>query len=499
MATAINIVLFPYLAQGHLIPFLDLAKLLEQHTHESSSISITLLSTPRNIQNLQSLLPSTSKINLHSLPFDPVAHGLPPHVENTDSCPTPSHIHNVSVASRSLQPQFKEFVKQQLASNPQLKLYLISDVFFSWTIPIAKKLSIPHAVFTTCGALGTATFMSMWLHLPHRQTDEEYFRVPGFPDWFRLHRSQLSHANRVTDGTGELYKFVSSSISFSLQSDRMICNTIEELEPLGLQALRAVTGINTICTIGPLVPLQGAKLYQRAGKKLGIKHEACLQWLDMQPEHSVMYICFGSQSTITAAQMLALAQGLESSGIPFVWVIRPPFGTENYEAKEVDHEDDEKQQLQKWLPQGFIERINGTKQGLLVWRWAPQLEILTHKATGAFLSHCGWNSTLESLSRGIPLIGWPMAAEQFFNAKMLEEELGVLVEINRGIEHELESREVERVVKEVISGGKGKEMRNRAAICKEIMMNAVAKNEESGKKGSSLRSLDELVKFFMNH
>jgi UDP-glucoronosyl and UDP-glucosyl transferase len=498
MATTKNIVLFPYLAQGHLIPFLDLAKLLEQHTHQHPSISITLISTPHNINNLHPLLPSTSRIHLHSLPFDPTVYGLPPHVENTDACSSPSHFASISVASRSLEPQFEEFITQQLRSDPHLKLYLITDVFVCWTVPIAKKFSIPHMVFTTCGALGTAAYMSMWHHLPHRQTDEEYFRVPGFPDSFLLHRSQMSYANRVTDGTDEQYKFLCGQIRFSFQSDLMICNTVKELEPLGLQALKAVTGKATIYTIGPLAPLQEEKSYQRAGKKLGIKRETCLQWLDTQAEHSVVYICFGSQNTITAAKMLALAEGLESSGVPFIWVIRPPIGTEKYEDKEFN-EDDEKQQMQKWLPRGFIERITCSKQGLLVWRWAPQLEILTHIVTGAFFSHCGWNSILESLSRGVPLIGWPLSAEQFFNAKMLEEELGVLVEINRGIDRELESREVERVVKEVICGEKGKEIRNKATVCKDIIRNAMAKKEDSGEKGSSLRSLHELVDFFVKH
>lgn len=404
----------------------------------------------------------------------------------------------LTFASRSLQPQFEEFVIQQLRSDPHLKIYLITDIFVCWTVPIAKKLSIPHVVFTTCGALGTAGYMSLWLNLPHRQTDEEYFRVPGFPDSFRLHRSQMSYGNRVTEGTDETYKFVCGQIRLSLQSDLMICNTVEELEPLGLQVLKAVTGKSTIYTIGPLVPLQEEKSYRRAGKKLGIKREACLQWLDTQAEHSVVYICFGSQNSITAAQMLTLAEGLESSGVPFVWVIRPPVGTEKYEDKQVN-EDNEKRQMQQWLPQGLVERITCTKQGLLVWRWAPQLEILTHKVIGAFLSHCGWNSTLESLSRGVPLIGWPLGADQFLNAKMLEEELGVLVEINRGIECELESREVERVVKEVISGEKGKEMRSKATVCKEILRNAMAKKEETSEKGSSLRSLHELVDFFMMH
>ena len=114
--------------------------------------------------------------------------------------------------------------------------------------------------------------------------------------------------------------------------------------------------------------------------------------------------------------------GLEASDKNFIWVIRPPIGFElntEFKAKE-------------WLPKGFEKRIKESRRGLLVYNWAPQVEILSHKSVSAFLTLCGWNSVLEALNHSVLLIGWPMAAEQSFNAKLLEEEMGVCVEVARG-------------------------------------------------------------------
>ncbi|KAI6693821.1 hypothetical protein NL676_021531 [Syzygium grande] len=107
--------------------------------------------------------------------------------------------------------------------------------------------------------------------------------------------------------------------------------------------------------------------------------------------------------------------------------------------------------------------MTGSKQGLLVQNWAPQLEILSHSSTGAFLSHCRWNSIMESLSQGVPIAGWPMAAEQVYNAKMMIEEMGVCVELTCGVNSQIEAEEVKQVIKMVtVEEGKGGEMKKRA-------------------------------------
>ncbi|TXG73196.1 hypothetical protein EZV62_001775 [Acer yangbiense] len=171
-------------------------------------------------------------------------------------------------------------------------------------------------------------------------------------------------------------------------------------------------------------------------------------WLDLQPRNSVLYLSFESQNTISASQMMELALALEASGKNFIWVVRPPIGFDiNSEFK-----------ANEWLPEGFEERMKNSRQGLVIHKWAPQVDILSHNSVSAFLSHCGWNSVLESLSQGVPIIGWLKASEQFYNAKLLEEEIGVCVEVARGkscvVKHQEIVAKIELVMNET---GKGNE------------------------------------------
>lgn len=191
---------------------------------------------------------------------------------------------------------------------------------------------------------------------------------------------------------------------------------------------------------------------------------------------------FGSQNSISPSQMMELAIGLEESAKPFIWVIRPPVGFERKSEFRAEY-----------LPEGFEERMEKRKQGLLVRNWAPQLEILSHKSTGAFLSHCGWNSVLESLSQAVPIIGWPLAAEQAYNSKMLVEEMGVSVELTRGVQRSIEWKEVKKVIELVMDKkGKGGDMRSKAMVIKEQLRASV--RDEGEDKGSSVKALDDLIK-----
>lgn len=177
---------------------------------------------------------------------------------------------------------------------------------------------------------------------------------------------------------------------------------------------------------------------------------------------------------------MALAIGLEDSNNPFIWVIRPPIGFDlRGEFKP------------EWLPNGFEDRTARDGRGLVVHGWAPQLEILCHQSTGAFLSHCGWNSTMESLSQGVPMIGWPLAAEQGYNAKMLVEEMGVCVELTRGVGSEISREEVKRVIETVMSGDKAEEMKRKAGEIGELIRAALT--DDGVKIGSSCKVMDDFV------
>ncbi|KAL0459268.1 UNVERIFIED_CONTAM: UDP-glycosyltransferase 92A1 [Sesamum latifolium] len=139
-----------------------------------------------------------------------------------------------------------------------------------------------------------------------------------------------------------------------------------------------------------------------------------MEWLDKREPKSVLYISFGSQNTISASQMMNLAKALDASSRNFIW------------------------------------RVHDQERGLIISRWAPQVEILAHNSVAAFMSHCGWNSVLESLKNGVPLIGWAVAAEQFYNAKLLVEEVGVCVEVARGTNVEVREEDIREKIEMVM-------------------------------------------------
>jgi len=127
--------------------------------------------------------------------------------------------------------------------------------------------------------------------------------------------------------------------------------------------------------------------------------DPCLEWLDTQPDSSVVYVSFGSVAVLSVVQIQELVLGLEESGERFLLVLRPPHNPDNLPL----------------LSEGFEERMKG--RGFVHIGWAPQLYVLSHRALGGFLTHCGWNSTLESICRGVPMLTWPIQAEQAMNAR----------------------------------------------------------------------------------
>ncbi|CAL5365387.1 unnamed protein product [Camellia sinensis] len=142
-------------------------------------------------------------------------------------------------------------------------------------------------------------------------------------------------------------------------------------------------------------------------------------------EYSTLFVSFGSEYFMSKEEIEEIAHGLELSMVNFIWVVRFPNG--------------EKVELEEALPKGFVDRLG--ERGLVVDGWAPQARILTHSSTGGFVSHCGWNSVLEGLKFGVPIVAMPMQFEQPLTAKLVEE-VGVAVEVNRDINGRLNRDEI---------------------------------------------------------
>ncbi|KNA26022.1 hypothetical protein SOVF_000100 [Spinacia oleracea] len=470
-----HILLLPFLAQGHLRPFLHLANRLLSHT----PFSVSILTTPLNAANLRRQSENRN-LNIVELPFSSTDYGLPPNTENTDRIPLTSII-NLFNATTSLEPHLRDYLSRHHLGNPPT--CIIFDVFLGWADNVARSIGSTGICFNTGGTYGVAAYISIWNHLPHRNVgDDEEFSLPGFPENIKLRRNQLHRFLRAADGSDDWSRFFQPQIRSSLNCSGWLCNTVEEIEPVGFQVLRNSMK-SPIWGIGPLIMNSSSSNNDSKNDE-----EGCLEWLNEFEKDSVLYICFGSQNTVSPIQMMEFAKGLEESKVPFLWVIRPPFGFDfNGELKP------------EWLPEGFEERMRENKQGKLIRKWAPQLEILRHEATGGFLSHCGWNSVLEALSEGVAIIGWPLAAEQAYNSKMMVEEMGIAVELTRGLEGEVKEEGVKRVVEMVFDRKKGSygwEMKKKAVEIGEKLK--VAWIMEGVNKGSSAKAMDDFVEFIVS-
>jgi hypothetical protein len=146
-----------------------------------------------------------------------------------------------------------------------------------------------------------------------------------------------------------------------------------------------------------------------------------MEWLDDQPPSSVMFLCFGSHGSFREKQVKEIACALEKCGHRFLWSLRKPPPRGKWEYSPSDYAN-----FQEILPKEFLNRT--AKIGKVI-GWAPQVDILAHPAIGMFASHCGWNSILESIRFGVPIVAWPLYAEQQFNAFQMVIELGLAVEI----------------------------------------------------------------------
>ncbi len=179
----------------------------------------------------------------------------------------------------------------------------------------------------------------------------------------------------------------------------------------------------------------------------------CLEWLDEQETNSVIYISFGTTTSLGDVQILEMAKGLEASGVKFIWVLR--------DADRGDIFDGEVRRVE--LPKGYEERLKG--KGIVERDWVPQSEILEHPATGGFMSHCGWNSCMESITMGVPMAAWPMHSDQPRNAALVTKELkvGILVRDWATRDELVNSLTIEQVVRRLMISKEGDEIRMRAA------------------------------------
>ncbi|XP_039012805.1 flavonol 3-O-glucosyltransferase UGT89B1-like [Hibiscus syriacus] len=244
---------------------------------------------------------------------------------------------------------------------------------------------------------------------------------------------------------------------------------LENSESIYIDHLKKeIMGHKRVWAVEPvmMMPLEddGLDATNRGGSST-VPFNELMAWLDSREENSVIYVCFGSHQVLTPKQTDELVTGLEESGVHFVCCVRE-YGL---------------------IPEGFEDRVAG--KGILIKGWAPQVAILQHRAVGAFLTHCGWNSTLEGITAEVVMLTWPMGADQFTNTKLLVDQLGVGIRVGESCQIKPESSTLARVLVESIGGSRVE--RARVKMLSEAALNAV-------KGGSSDKDLDSLVKAMIN-
>ncbi|XP_024532366.1 phloretin 2'-O-glucosyltransferase [Selaginella moellendorffii] len=257
-----------------------------------------------------------------------------------------------------------------------------------------------------------------------------------------------------------------------------LCNTYEELEPHAVATLRSEMK-SSYFPVGPCLSpaffAGDSTAVERSSEHLSPEDLACLEWLDTQKESSVIYVSFGSMATLSMEQLQELARGLERSNQPFVLVLR-----KTLVADPSVHD----------FFEGLKQRIG--ERGIVI-SWAPQMHVLLHPAVGGFLTHCGWNSTVEGICAGVPMLAWPCMAEQNINCKELVEhwKLAIPVQDDRDKNSVVSSERLADLVARLMRGDEGREMRARAREFRKVAAAAVA---EGGSSDRNLKAFAQALR-----
>ncbi|XP_057767136.1 UDP-glycosyltransferase 89B2 [Salvia miltiorrhiza] len=462
-----HVLVFPFPAQGHMIPLLDFTAQIA-----AAGLSVTVVVTPKNLPSLDRVLAAhPASITALVLPFPPHP-ALPAAAENLSQLP-PDAFRFVLRALGDLRDPLLRWFR----SHPSPPAAIISDLFLGWTHHLARQLGIRRYVFCPCGALAASIINSLWCEMPTRRNrhddDEatEFPRIPNSPfyPWWQLSPLYRSYA----EGDPVL-EFIKDSFRANALSDGLILNTFLELEGVYLDYLAKELGHDRIWPIGPLLPPIEIGPVDRGGSST-VSISQISTWLDTCQDGTVVYVCFGSQTILSNKQLEELSLGLEKSGVKFILVVKDVMPSHN--------ESDD----YGMIPTEFENRVVG--RGVVIRGWAPQVAILRHRAVCAFLTHCGWNSTLESIAAGVPMMAWPMGADQFANATLIENELGIAVRVYDGDEAAVDSNDVARHLVEATTSEKWMERRARAMALGKAARDATARG------GSSFNNLDHFVSY----
>ncbi|XP_037426899.1 UDP-glycosyltransferase 90A1-like [Triticum dicoccoides] len=459
-----HIAIFPFMAKGHTIPLIQLA----HHLRRRRLATVTFLTTHGNAAFVRERLSGADDTAVVELAFPAGVSGIPPAVESAEALTSMASLAAFAHAASLLQPQLEASLA---AMEPPASL-LVADAFLYWTNASAATLGVPKASFLGISAFAQVMRELRVSHDPvpallHAGVDGDgnpaTFTVPEFPH-IKLTLEDLmaplgdpSSAAPMMELHGKLAKAIE-------ESHGLIVNTFQGLEKPYMEFWNnhyrpRAWAVGPLCLSQPASSSPGA-----AGAR-----PSWMEWLDEKAAagRGVLYVAFGTLAAIPEVQLKEVADGLERAEVDFIWAVRP----ENVH-----------------LGAGFEERTKG--RGLVVREWVDQLGILQHQSVRGFLSHCGWNSVLESVAAAVPLAAWPMQADQPLNAVFAVHELKIAVRVHtsdRTMRGPVTSEEISRVVRELMLGEAGTEAAKNVAELSVLAMESILA------RGSSWKAVEEMI------
>ncbi|GJW72242.1 anthocyanidin 3-O-glucosyltransferase 2-like protein [Tanacetum coccineum] len=417
--TVANLVFIPAPGVGHIMSTIEIAKLLVNRD-QNLSITVLIIKPPS--------LSSGSAIThyIESLAKNPIT--------RVSFIELPQHeILPPTGDSKPFITFYKEFIKSHCKYVKDIVADMITrrvagfvvDMFCTCMTDVANEFNVPTYVFFT----SNAAYLGFKLYIQTLNDDQNQdvielslsdteMPVPGF-------------IKQVPTKVFPTVLHTQEGLDFYLWDGRrlrdvkaIMVNTYNELEPHAIESLSADKTVPPVYPVGPILNLENSAI-----------DDDLITWLDSQPPSSVVFLCFGSMGSFDEVQVKEIARGLEQSGYRFVWSLRRPPSNQASKAPS-DYEDPS-----VVLPEGFLERT--AEQGKVI-GWAPQVTLLGHQAVGGFVSHCGWNSLLESLWFGVPSATWPIYAEQQINAFDMVAELELAVEIKLDYKQNMSSANADK-------------------------------------------------------
>ncbi|KAM3739889.1 hypothetical protein ACB098_08G056800 [Castanea mollissima] len=445
-----QLVLLPCPFQGHINPMLQLGTTLH-----SKGFSITIVHTQFNSPN-----PSSHP----DFKFHPISDGLS--AQDISSGDIGSLIQKLNVNCKShLQKYLSQIMMGRQGSHDDI-VCIIHDEVMYFTEAVANFLELPTIILrTTSAATLLARTTLAQLKVEGLASFQDFVSQDLVPNLHPLRFKDLPFPlNRNLENFSQL---INDIYKMRTSSSAIIWNTTDCLERSSLACIQQQCQVPNL-PIGPMHKLGPASPTSSLLKE----DTNCMAWLEKQTKNSVIYVSLGSIASMNEKELAEMAWGLANSQKPFLWVVRPDSSTNGIRNKV--------------LSQFYKETVG--ERGCIV-NWAPQKEVLAHSAIGGFLSHCGWNSTLESICEGIPMICKPCFGDQRVNARYVSHVWKVGLEL----ESELVRCDIEKAITILMADKEGEAMRERAKNLKEKIELCI---KEGGSCNNSLNKLVEIIMSF---